>query len=55
MGKHYAGIAVVGDKITVVHAEVPADQGDPITILSDSSWTLQQGERDLAPLFPDTA
>jgi hypothetical protein len=48
MGKHCAGIAVVGEKITVVHAEVPADQGDPITILSDSSWTLQQGERGAA-------
>lgn len=48
MGKHWAGIAVVGDKITVVHAEVPADQGDPIIILSDSSWPLQQGERGAA-------
>ena len=48
MGMHCAGIAVVGDKITVVHADVPADQDDPIIILSDSPWALQQGERGAA-------
>lgn len=45
MSEHRAGVVVVGETITVVHAEVPDDDSDPITILSDSSWTLQQGAR----------
>ena len=48
MSKHRAGIVVVGNTVTVVHANVPDDDGDAITILSDSSWTLQQGERGAA-------
>lgn len=48
MSMHRAGIVVVGETITVVHAEVPDDTGIPITILSDSSWTLQKGERGAA-------
>ncbi len=48
MSKDRAGIVVVGEKITVVHATVPDDEGHPVTILSDSSWTLQQGERGAA-------
>lgn len=48
MSKHRAGVVVVGEKITVVHAEVPDDEAAPIIILSDSSWTLQQGERGAA-------
>ncbi len=45
MTKHVAGVVVVGETITVVHAEIPDDDNDPITILSDNSWTLQTGER----------
>lgn len=45
MSKHRAGVVVVGETVTVVHAEVPDDDGDPIVILSDTSWNLQQGER----------
>ncbi|KWO10357.1 hypothetical protein WM26_18570 [Burkholderia cepacia] len=48
MSKHRAGLVVVGETVTVVHAEVPDDEGDPVTILSDNSWTLQQGERGAA-------
>lgn len=48
MSKHCAGVVVVGEKITVVHAEVPDDVRDPIIILSDNSWALQQGERGAA-------
>lgn len=48
MNNHRAGIVVVGETVTVVHAEVPEDDGDPITILSDSSWSLQQGARGAA-------
>ncbi|MCX2864296.1 hypothetical protein OOZ63_20925 [Paucibacter sp. PLA-PC-4] len=45
MTKLRAGIAVVGGVVTVVLAEVPADPSLPISILSDSSWTLQTGDR----------
>lgn len=39
------GLVVVGDVITVVDAQVPNDIGEPITILSDTTWNLQQGDR----------
>ena len=45
MNKHRAGLVVVGESVTVVHAEVPDDESAPISILSDSSWALQQGDR----------
>ena len=48
MGKRCAGVVVVGETVTVVHAEVPDADGDPIIILSDSSWSLQKGERGAA-------
>ncbi|WP_227105477.1 hypothetical protein [Chromobacterium rhizoryzae] len=45
MTYRYAGIVVVGDAITVVDAQIPDDENAPITILSDTTWTLQKGER----------
>lgn len=45
MSKRRAGIAVVGGMVTVVLAEVPNDPSSPITIISDSSWPLQTGDR----------
>jgi len=45
MSKHRVGIVVVGERVTVVLAEVPDDETDHIIILSDSSWTIQQGDR----------
>lgn len=48
MSNHRAGVVVVGETVTVVHAEIPNDGEDPIVILSDSPWTLQQGDRGVA-------
>lgn len=45
MSKHVAGVVVVGETVTVVHAEVPDDDRDPVTIVSDNSWILQKGDR----------
>jgi hypothetical protein len=45
MTKIRAGIAVVGGAVTVVLAEVPTDPNSPISVLSDTSWTLQSGDR----------
>jgi hypothetical protein len=45
MSKNCVGLVIVGEKVTVVHADVPDDVSMPITIVSDSSWALQQGER----------
>jgi hypothetical protein len=48
MSERRAGVVVVGDTVTVVHAEVPDDESDPIVILSDAPWALQQGGRGAA-------
>jgi ribonuclease BN (tRNA processing enzyme) len=42
------GIAVEGDTVTVVEAKVPADSAKPIVIVSDTTWTLQNGDRAAA-------
>jgi len=48
MVERQAGIVVMGDTVTVVDAEVPQDANQPITIVADTSWTLQAGERSAA-------
>ncbi|MBS0355509.1 MAG: hypothetical protein JSR83_16615 [Proteobacteria bacterium] len=45
MTKRYVGFVVVGEAVTVVDAEVPNDKDLPITIISDTSWNLQNGDR----------
>lgn len=45
MTKNRAGITVVGGAVTVVLAEVPSDLTAPISVLSDTSWALQTGDR----------
>jgi hypothetical protein len=45
MSQFIAGLVVVGDKTTVVYAEVPDDADAPVTILSDDSWKMQIGAR----------
>lgn len=48
MTKRWLGIVVAGEVVTAVDAEVPSDADDPITVLSDTTWKLQAGERGLA-------
>ena len=45
MTRRYVSLVVVGEVITVVNAEVPDDDKQPITIHSDTSWNLQKGDR----------
>lgn len=45
MTTRQVGFVVVGEAVTVVDAEVPADVTAPITVLSDTTWPLQKGER----------
>ncbi|PTQ70334.1 hypothetical protein [Pseudomonas sp. GV071] len=45
MTRRYVGIVVVGEGVTVVDTEVPDDKSLPVTVLSDSTWSLQKGER----------
>lgn len=45
MSKYRAGVVVVGESVTVVHAEVPLDPNDPIIVISDNTIKLQTGER----------
>ena len=48
MGHHWLGMAVVGDHVTIVDADVPDEADQPITVLSDDTWKLQQGDRAAA-------
>ena len=48
MTKHYVGLVIVGEVVTVVDAQVPDDQDSPISIVSDDTWKLQIGDRGLA-------
>jgi hypothetical protein len=45
MSKYCAGVVVVGESVTVVHAEVPFDPNDPIIVISDNTIKLQTGGR----------
>lgn len=45
MSKRYLGIEVTGGVVTVVDADVPDDASAQITVLSDSTWKLQAGDR----------
>lgn len=49
MAQRCVGFVVVGEVVTVVDAEIPDDADDPVTIVADSSWKLQKGER--APAY----
>jgi hypothetical protein len=39
------GFVIVGEVVTVVDAEIPDDPDEPLTIISDDTWRLQNGER----------
>ena len=45
MFERQVGIVVSGHTVTVVVADVPQDHAQPITVISDTSWSLQKGER----------
>jgi hypothetical protein len=45
MTKRQVGFLIVGEAVTVVDAQVPADATLPITVLSDTTWSLQKGDR----------
>lgn len=44
MKKRWAGVTVVSEKVTVVVAEFEKSD-DPLVIMSDDDWSLQNGER----------
>ena len=48
LGERWAGFLVSGDTITVVEGSIPDDDDDPIEILSDATWKVQQGDRPQA-------
>ncbi|WNF11718.1 hypothetical protein RKE57_06150 [Stenotrophomonas geniculata] len=41
----YVGFTVVGQSVTVVHADVPNDINLPIEIVLDATWPVQDGHR----------
>lgn len=45
MAERIVGIVVVGETVTVVDAQVPDDNAEPITIVADLTWSLQKGDR----------
>ena len=48
MAGRYVGLVVTGKEVRVVDAEIPDDPNQPIGILSDDSWHLQEGRRSEA-------
>lgn len=42
------GFVVVGELVTVVDTEIPADASQPVTIVADDSWRLQEGDKGSA-------
>lgn len=46
MGKRWVGIAVSGEKLTIVDASLP--NAGPMAINSDHTWKLQKGDRACA-------
>lgn len=51
MTERVVGIVVTGESVTVVDAQVPAAKDQPITIFSDTTWSLQDGNRGSALSF----
>ncbi|HEX8667339.1 MAG TPA: hypothetical protein VF727_03080 [Allosphingosinicella sp.] len=43
MPERRVGIVVVGGTVKIVDAEIPDDADDPIRILADDTWRLQEG------------
>lgn len=43
MSERRVGIVVTGGTVKVVDAEVPDDADEPITIIADDTWQLQDG------------
>ena len=48
MPKRMVGFTASGDSVTVVDTEVPDDNTAPISVLSDTTWKLQEGDRGQA-------
>jgi hypothetical protein len=48
MPERKAGFVASGDKVSVVVADIPDDENDPIDIVFDQTWTLQSGAREPA-------
>jgi len=48
LSERWASFLISGDVITVVEANIPADEGAPIELLSDATWKVQKGERPQA-------
>jgi hypothetical protein len=42
-------VVIVGEVVTVVDAEIPDDTAESLTIVADSTWKLQEGEK--APAY----
>jgi hypothetical protein len=48
VSERWASFVVSGDTITVIEADVPDNEEDPIEILSDATWKVQKGDRPQA-------
>jgi len=43
MSERCVGVVVTGDTVKIVSAEIPDDDDEPIGIIGDDSWRLQDG------------
>jgi hypothetical protein len=48
MPKRWLGLSASKDSVTVVDAEIPDDDGDPVVIVMDDNWKVQTGSRAAA-------
>jgi hypothetical protein len=44
----WLGLLVGGEKVTAVDVEVPANDADPMTVVGDQTWAVQDGDRPAA-------
>ena len=45
MPKRCVGIVVVGEVVTAVDAGIPDDDDEPLSVIADHTWRLQNGDR----------
>lgn len=48
MPKRWLGLSTSKEAVTVVGAEIPDDDDEPIVIIMDDSWRVQKGNRAAA-------
>jgi len=43
MTKNWVGFVIGGGEVILVHAEIPENDDDPIVVINDTTWRIQDG------------